>query len=251
MEFNQNLIGAEHIIDVLRDDQEYYEGKGKQYLSNSNIETLIKDPSKFLEPTIKTVDMLIGNYVHEIVFFNKSDIPYVDASNRNTKIYKDASEEYGGIMLLEKEAELGHRIRERLLQLEKASILFDSSNVYEEPQIGDLFGNGIMWKGKADIINTTINKVIDLKTTSNIDAFASKARLYNYDSQAWIYKKLFDLELMFFVIEKDSLRAKIVEVSEETLLKGKDKALEAEANYISMFKTKKSDPKQFVEYGII
>ena len=239
------------IIEVLRDDHEYYNGEGKKYLSNSNIETLIKNPGNFLNDTEKTMEMLLGNYVHEIVFFGKSDIPFVSASSRNTKIYKEAVEEHGSIMLLEKEAEVGQKIREKLLNLEKAKILFDSSNVYEEPKVLDLFGSGVLWKGKADIINTTIDRVIDLKTTSNIDSFASKARLYNYDSQAWIYKNLFDKELMFFVVEKSTLRCKIVEVSDETLIKGKDKALEAESNYISMYKEKKADPKQFVEYGII
>ena len=35
---------------------------------------------------------------------------------------------------------------------------------------------------------------------------------------------------MFFVVEKETLRCKIVEVSDETLIKGRDKAQEAEQN---------------------
>ena len=116
--------------------------------------------------------------------------------------------------------------------------------------IKDLFGNGVLWKGKADIINSNIDKVIDLKSTSNIDAFTSKGRMFNYDSQAWIYRELFGMEVMFFVIEKNTLRMKRIDVSDETYEKGKIKAMEAEQNYIDMILNKTSDPLQYVEYGI-
>jgi len=238
------------IIKKLRDDNEYYNGIGNKYLSNSNIEVLRKNPKEYGLPQDKTVPMLLGNYIHELTFFGKSDVKSVEASNRNTKIYKEAAEEHG-MMLLSREVEMANKLVETIRGIEGASQLFDKKNKYEEPMIKDLFGNGIMWKGKADIINPTYNKIIDLKTTSNIDSFAQKARLYNYDSQAWIYKELFGMELTFFVVEKGSYRCKIVEVSEETLLKGRDKALEAETNYIDMHLKKTSDPNQFVEYGII
>ena len=238
------------IINKLRDDNEYYNGIGNKYLSNSNIEVLRKNPKEYGKIQEKTVEMLIGNYVHELTFFGKSSVKTVDASNRNTKIYKDAAEEHG-LMLLAKEVEMANQLVQTIKSLDSASILFDKKNKYEEPMVKDLFGSGVMWKGKADIINPTYNKIIDLKTTSNIDSFAQKARLYNYDSQAWIYKELFGLDLTFFVVEKGSYRCKIIEVSDETLLKGRDKALEAETNYIDMFLKKTSDPNQFVEYGII
>jgi len=238
-------------IEMLRNDDQYYNGIGKEYLSNSDIQVLTKNPKEFHKTTEKTTEMLIGNYVHEIVFFGKSDIPFVSASNRNTKIYKDAVEEHGSIMLLEKEIEMARDIESHLRSLTKASILFDKDNIYEEPNIKDLFGNGVLWKGKADIINKKEGKIIDLKTTSNIDSFSAKAKLYNYDSQAWIYKELFGYEMMFFVVEKGTNRCKIVEVSDETYQRGRDKAQEAELNYVDMYKNKNTDPNQFVEHGII
>jgi len=44
---------------------------------------------------------------------------------------------------------------------------------------------------------------------------------------------------------------KQIEVSDETLEKGKMKAIEAEQNYLDMFVNKSIDPAQYVEYGII
>ena len=46
------------IIKTLRQDDEYYDGIGKKYLSNSNIETLLKNPKQYGVPKQKTVAML-------------------------------------------------------------------------------------------------------------------------------------------------------------------------------------------------
>lgn len=237
------------IIKTLRKDDEYYDGIGKKYLSNSNIETLLKNPKDFGVPTQKTIPMLMGNAVHEITFFGSTALPSIDVSSRNTKAYKDR--DMDGPVLLKKELDECHRIADTLRKTKAAEVLFEDVNIYEEPMVKDLFSNGVLWKGKADIISPVVNKIIDLKTTSNIDAFASKARMYNYDSQAWIYKQLFNLDMMFFVIEKDTMRMKQIEVSGETLEKGKMKAIEAEQNYLDMFVNKSIDPAQYVEYGII
>ena len=94
-----------------------------------------------------------------------------------------------------------HNIAKTLRNTKAADILFDKENVYEEPMIKDLFGNGVLWKGKADIINSNIDRVIDLKSTSNIDAFTSKGRMFNYDSQAYIYQQLFGYEMLFIAID--------------------------------------------------
>lgn len=235
-------------IEILRKDEEYYDGLGKNYLSNSNIRTLLKNPKKFGATETKSVDMIMGNAIHEITFFGSTNLPSIDASTRNTKIYRERDSDEPVLLL--KEMDACHKIAKTLRNTEAASILFDKDNTFEEPMIKDLFGNGVLWKGKADIINTNINRIIDLKSTSNVDAFSSKGRMYNYDSQAWIYRELFGMEVMFFVIEKESLRMKRIDVSDETYEKGKIKAMEAEQNYIDMILNKTSDPLQYVEYGI-
>lgn len=239
------------IINDLRDDNKYYGALGGKFLSNSNINTLIKNPKEFGVPKEKSVEMLLGNYIHELTFTGQSSIDFVSASSRNTNIYKEAVKEKGCMMLLEKEVIEAKKLVDTLKNLPGAQMLFDKDNVYEEPMIKDLFGEGVIWKGKADIINHKTQSIIDLKTTSNVDNFAFAARSYNYDSQAYIYKELFGYEMKFFVIEKGSLRSKIIEVSDDTLQRGRDKAMEAEINWRDMFRDKKTNPHNFIEYGII
>lgn len=239
------------VLDLLKDDANYYGDLGQKYLSNSNIEVLLKDPKSFGKPTAKTVEMLFGNFVHELVFFGASNIPHVDASTRNTKIYKDAYAENGGILLLQKEVQEGYSILDTINGVPELQVLYNDDNQYEIPAIGDILGSGIEWKGKADIICPERNQIIDLKTTSNIDSFGSKARLYNYDSQAWIYKQLFGMDVCFLAIEKGTHRIKWFEVSDETLDRGRDKVVEAEQNYKDFFLEKTQDPNHFVQYGII
>lgn len=239
---------TKEVIDILRKDEEYYNGIGKQYLSNSNINTLLKNPKKFGVTETKSVDMIMGNAIHEITFFGATDLPSIETSSRNTKVYREKDSDEP--ILLQKEMDACHNIASTLRNTMAASILFDKNNTYEEPMVKDLFGNGVLWKGKADIINPNIDRIIDLKSTSNVDAFKSKGRMFNYDSQAWIYRELFGMEVMFFVIEKDSLRMKQIDVSDETYENGRIKAMEAEQNYIDMILNKTIDPLQYVEYGI-
>ena len=52
---------------------------------------------------------------------------------------------------------------------------------YEVPEIKEI--EGVMWKGKADIINHEEKLVIDLKTTGDIDRFQWSAKKFNYDEE--------------------------------------------------------------------
>ncbi len=55
------------IIDRLRNDEDYYGEFGKQYLSNSDISKLLKDPLSLGVSTAKTIPMIIGGYFHTAV----------------------------------------------------------------------------------------------------------------------------------------------------------------------------------------
>ena len=81
------------------------------------------------------------------------------------------------------------------------------------------------WKGKADIV--CHNKIIDLKTTSDISKFKYSASKYNYDSQAFIYQELFGLPMEFYVIDKTTLQLAIYKPSEEFIDRGSSKVIEA------------------------
>ena len=118
-------------------------------------------------------------------------------------------------------------------------------NVFHEvPGVTEIFGN--MWKGKADIVNHDEQLVIDLKTTSDIDKFRWSASKFNYDSQAYIYRLLFDYEMLFMVIEKETLQIGLFDCSGDFYKSGMDKVRKATDAYELFYKTDDFDSKQYL-----
>ena len=102
-----------------------------------------------------------------------------------------------------------------------------------------------MLKGKADIVNHNEQLVVDLKTTADINKFKSSAYRYNYDSQAYIYQKLFGYEMLFIVIDKTTHQIGMFDCSPEFYASGKDKVDRAMEAYELFYKTKDFNPKQY------
>ena len=103
-----------------------------------------------------------------------------------------------------------------------------------------------MWKGKADIINHDEKLIIDLKTTSDIDRFRWSASKFNYDSQAYIYSKLFGYEMLFMVIDKETLQVGLFDCSPKFYESGMDKVQKATDAYDLFYKTEGFDSKQYL-----
>ena len=102
-----------------------------------------------------------------------------------------------------------------------------------------------MWKGKADIVNHSHQLVIDLKTTNNINAFQSSAYKYNYDSQAYIYSKMFGYELVFIVIDKNSHQLGLFDCSDKFMHSGSNKVARAVQAYEEFFVNGDGDFSQY------
>jgi hypothetical protein len=115
---------------------------------------------------------------------------------------------------------------------------------FEVPAITELFGN--KWKGKADIINHDEKLIIDLKTTSDIDKFRWSASKFNYDSQAYIYSNLFGYEMLFMVIDKETLRIGLFDCSPDFYKTGEEKVRKATDAYDLFYKTEDFDSKQYL-----
>lgn len=216
-------IVNEQILELLKNDQEYYAGVGKNYLSNSDIGTLLNNPKEFGVPREDNKAFMEGRYFHQLILEPEKakDIKYVDASTRTTKIYKEFCEENNlPFCLLQKEVEdiqnLVGIINGNIAFFEE---LYKKGNQYEIPAVGEI--QGMMWKGKADIV--TDDSIIDLKTTSDIDKFKWNAKKYNYDSQCYIYQMLFGKPLVFYVIDKTTGVLGIFRPTEEFIKSGEDK----------------------------
>jgi hypothetical protein len=215
------------IITLLSDDREYYSGIGKNYLSNSDIGTLLSNPKDFGKPREDNKSFAEGRYFHQLLIEpDKAEfLPFVDVSTRNTKEYKAYCETHNlEFAMLKKEKDEV----ENLVKIIRGNIqfyddIYADGNQYEVPAVADI--KGMMWKGKADIVGNEI--VIDLKTTSDINKFKYSARLYNYDSQCYIYQTLFNKPLVFYVIDKLSGQLGIFRPSDEFIKSGEAKVEKA------------------------
>ena len=236
------------ILSVLSDDNEYYNGIGKNYLSNSDIGTLLSNPQDFGKPREDNKAFMDGRYFHQLILEPEKAklVPAVDVSTRTTKEYKSFCETNNlPFCMLKKEQEE----IQGLVNIINGNIAFydeiyKDGNQYETPAIGEI--QGMMWKGKADIV--TDNAVIDLKTTSDIHKFKYSAKAYNYDSQCYIYQELFGKPLVFYVIDKGTGVLGIFRPTEDFVKSGEAKVGRAIEVYEKYFGENPSD--EIVNYYI-
>jgi len=226
---------SKEIIEKLRNDEDYYGKFGKQFLSNSDIGSLLGNPMDFRKQEDDNVNYAKGRYFHQLILEPDKALGtvFVNSSTRTTKIYKEAVEELNlGFILLDKEGEEIRGCVDNMIQnFEFFEGIREDGNQYEVPAIKEIKGK--IWKGKADIVCS--DKLIDLKTTSNINDFKWSARKYNYDSQCYIYQELFGKPLVFYVVDKTDGRLGIFRPTEEFIKRGEEKVERAIDVYEKFF----------------
>jgi len=237
------------IIEKLKDDTHYYGVVGKQYLSSSDITTLLYEPENFKQEK-KSPEMLMGRYFHQIILEpNKPlTIPIFDSSSRATKKFKDYILETGQDkhdVLLEGERDLMLQCRDKLFSvLEISELITDSNNKFEVPSLTKLYGN--IWKSKCDILHEDF--VIDLKTTGNGKNFRSSGYSFCYNSQAFIYQLQYKKPMIFIAIDKKTLNIYKCPCSEEFINKGEENVIKATEIYEKYYgKNKTHDVSQHVQ----
>lgn len=239
------------ILEELSDDSKYYGDYGKQFLSNSDIGTLLSNPKGFFEPREDTASMLYGRAFHDLVMFGKTKHDnVVDASSRKTNKYRDAEEEAGQMLFLKKEWEEVNALVDSAMSNDLfKSMIQDKSNQFEQPNVSSIESDDIIWKCKADIVNE--DYIIDIKTSSKIGGFKYSSKAFNYDSQAYIYSKMFQKPMKFLVVDKGTGCVGLFDVTDEAYDNGRDKVLRAEQNYLDYFVYKNKEIKNFTIYGEI
>ena len=232
------------IIAKLKQDEHYYGDYGKQFLSNSDISVLLKNPSLLRKDKPKTTAMVIGGYFHTAILEpdKLKSFKIIQSSTRNTKAYKEMSG--GEICLLQHEVDKIELMQEAIMDNKICKELINGNVEYEIPGYTEILGNN--WKGKADVINHDEKLIIDLKTTSDIDKFKWSASKFNYDSQAYIYSSLFGYEMLFMVIDKETLQIGLFDCSPDFYASGEDKVRKATDAYDLFYKTEDFDSKQYL-----
>ena len=237
-------MNKEKILQRLCNDEDYYGDFGNQFLSNSHVGKLLKDPLNAFQPSKPSPAFLVGGYFHTCILEPDKLDKYkvVKSTTRNTKAYKDVAG--GELCLLQHEVDTIELMKDKVMANDICKdLIVNSQTEYEKPGIINMFNNN--WKGKADIVNHEEKLVIDLKTTGDIDKFQWSASKFNYDSQAYIYSKLFGYEFLFIVIDKNTHQIGMFDCSPQFYERGEEKVRKASEAYDLFYKTKDFDPKQY------
>ena len=232
------------VLKKLENDEHYYGEFGKQYLSNSDISTLLTNPLALGKQQAPRPAFLVGGYFHTAILEpdKLKKFKVIEATTRNTKAYKEMSG--GELCLLQHEVDQIGLMTEKVLANDMCRDLIRGINVeYERPGITEL--EGLNWKGKADIVNHDEKLIIDLKTTADLNKFKWSASKYNYDSQAYIYSKLFGYEFIFIAIDKKSGQIGLFDCSDNFYRSGEEKVEKASEAYDLFYNTEGFDPHQY------
>ena len=232
---------SDKILKQLKDDKEYYGGIGKNYLSNSDIGALLTNPKEYGVQKDDNVNFAKGRLFHHLILEPEKvkDWNAVDVSSRNTKKYKEIlAESQEKFLLLQKEYDdITELAKVMTANLDFYDMIYADGNQFEVPAIGEI--GGLMWKGKADIVCGDC--LIDIKTTSDINKFIYSARMYNYDSQAYVYHTLFGKPLKFLVIDKTNSQLGVFETTADFIERGAEKVEKAIEVYNKFFSKDATD----------
>lgn len=237
-------MNKKKVLEKLKSDENYYGEFGKQFLSNSDIKTLLTNPLALGVQSKPSPAFLVGGYFHTAILEPDKLKKYkvIESSTRNTKAYKEMSG--GELCLLQKEVDQIELMTQKILENDVCRGLIKGIDVeYEKPGLAEL--EGALWKGKADIVNHDEKLIIDLKTTKDINAFKWSANRFNYDSQAYIYSKLFGYEFVFIVIDKETHQIAVMDCSPDFYSSGADKVKRAVEAYDLFYKTEGFEPSQY------
>ena len=172
-------MNKKQILQRLKNDEDYYGEFGNQFLSNSHVGRLLKDPLNVFKPSKPSPAFLVGGYFHTCILEPDKLEKYkvVKSTTRNTKAYKDVAG--GELCLLQHEVDTIELMREKVMANDICADLIMGTdgklNDFEVPMITELFGN--KWKGKADIVNHNENLVID-KATHKLGMFDCSPEFY-------------------------------------------------------------------------
>jgi len=250
---NGEVWGKEELLAQMYDDEFYYGHLGKHALSSSSLKMILKSPktyrnvTKYGDPNGDSPALSAGKLAHWMVLEpHKIDqLHFVDASTKNTKIYKEAKEEHGEVFLT-KERSAAERLTDAIFRNEAALQLLTDSE-FEVPEIAML--SGLPFRGKADIIQG--DTIIDYKTSADLSSFRYSCDKYGYDLQAYMYLRLFNKKkFTFLVIDKGSTDIGIFETTDEFISRGEHKFIQAVSDYKYFFQDG-NDLDQYVMRGIL
>jgi hypothetical protein len=229
---------VEDLVKKMYDNEFYYGYLNKACLSSSSCKKLLEGVDSYLgnrEPLDSNMKPLREGRLIHVSLLEKDKLDdyyhFVDVATRRNKGYKEAVKDTsleGKEIMLSKEKVWAEGIVDAVLDNPTANELFTGGE-YELPGIG--YVQGLPFRAKADCLRG--DRIVDLKTTSDIDSWQYNMDLYNYDAQAYIYMSIFKKKSFTFVIvDKRTLKVKTYDATNDDIQQGYEKVSEAITNYI-------------------
>lgn len=244
------------ILKQMDNDEFYYDYLGKNALSSSSIKLLNKSPKaydKSLRFGSKRTSAMTAGWLLHLALFEPDKfghLSWVDASTKNTKIYKEAFAN-NPMTFLQKEYDETIRLADAIYCNSEAAQLIEGLE-YEKPAIGNIMH--LPFRAKADAINEG-EMIVDLKTTTGLSegAFIYNAKKYGYQSQVYIYCTLFGIDykdFVFLCIDKDTKDIGVYNVSEEFYYEG-ERLVESGVSAYNQWIGSNADLNQHIIKGIL
>ena len=226
------------LLKKMQNDEFYYGELDKLALSSSSLKTLLASPKtyKFVKEygNAESQALRDGWLFHTAIL--EPDVfaaqTFVDVQSKNTKKFKEAKTELGRVFTAKEKSD-AERLADAFYRNEHALQLITNCN-FEVPAIGEVMGKP--FRGKADVLAS--DRIVDLKTTSDIKGFHYAAKKYGYDIQCYLYCNLFGKsykDFKFLVLDKGSLDIGIWDCSEEFYYAGEEKVQKAIDLYEKFF----------------
>lgn len=226
------------LLKRMLDDEFYYGELNRLALSSSSLKTLLSSPKTYkfsLEYGSPSSQALRDGWLFHTAILEPNVFEaqtFIDVQSKNTKAFREAKAENPRVFTAKEKSD-AERLADAFLRNEHAKELIRNSE-FEIPAIDNVLG--MPFRGKADVLGT--NRIVDLKTTTDIKGFSYSANKYGYDVQCYLYCNLFKKEYKdfhFLVLDKGSLDIGIFNCSEEFYYRGEEKVEKALDLYNKFF----------------
>jgi hypothetical protein len=235
---NSSQECEETLIDAMYDDDFYYGELNKLALSSSTVKLLNDSPKSYKNAlrygNAQTQGMRDGWLFHTAILEPEKfhQLHFVNVKSKLTKAYKEAKLEYGQVFT-QKEREDAERLQDAFYRNEMALSMIQDSE-FEVPMIGNVLG--MPFRGKADILAG--DRIVDLKTTTDIKNFDKSVEKYDYAGQVFIYCTLFNMSyecFKFVMIDKRTLTLGLAHCDKALYERGKASVQKAINTYKEYF----------------
>lgn len=241
---NSSLKNKEDLLPKMNDDSFYYGELNQLALSHSTVKLLIEDPKSYWNAlrygSAQTQAMRDGYLFHLAILepHKFEEARFVNVRTKRTKAYMEAKAQFGEVYTIQ-EKEDAERLQDAFQRNEMALKMITDCE-FEVPMIGEVMG--YPFRGKADVLGK--DRIVDIKTTTDLKNFSKSVDKYSYDTQVFIYCNLYGLsydQFKFVVCDKRNLTFGLGHCSKEMYERGKLKVQYAIEVFKEYFEGKTED----------